>query len=547
MRNHSAVVICSPVGFEQVRSHETIRALSEVLANDGHTVLRFDYPSTGDSLDLPNSSGHVAAWIESIIEATRYAASLADSKSTSLIGIRLGGTLANTVAQEIEIDRLVLWEPSESGQHFCREMQILASATNSKAPNHSNNKNIDSGGFVITQETQESLKKLVLGKKTLLGHPPILLLERDDIRPNERRTSALEKDGSTVTRHEFSGYKQMMLAPQDSIAPVATISVIKEWLANQVGMTRSDDREPGYEAETSTIPEPITHFSNGLSEQAIQFGPEGRLFGILTRGQKENRQNLPTLIVLAGGAVPHYSANRMYVPLARRLATRGIDVLRVDLSGIGDSQASPDGPRQVPYTITMREDIESAMAAIGDISGAKSFSLLGLCSGAFGAMQAALISDQVTDIILVNQLVYFVPPEAYGKLAAGKIKAATAIDFPRNRTSPDRVLRKTLKSIGALGWWIGHLLQGRLIGGPLNRILWTLNQRNIQMVFIHSEDDPAIDALLLPAQQTVRRLIRSTRACRIIIPETDHTFSSAVSQQQLFDAVEHALVRRDNS
>jgi|GEM_PF-2659346 len=539
--SQSMVVICNPIGFEQVRTHATVRELAEVLADDGHTVLRFDYPSTGDSLDLPDTSGHVNAWIESIKTAIEYASGIANSKHTTLVGIRLGGTLANIVAEDTHVDGLVLWEPSESGKLFCREMQILASTTNSNQ-----SAGIDAGGFVITTETQESLNAMRLGTSPLTDNPPILLLERDDIRSTERRINTLENLGSTVTQQSISGYKQMMLAPQDSVVPVSTLAFIKNWLREQTGVPAEDICAVRRISEAPTNSSSVTHFSNGISEQAIRFGPDGRLFGILTRSRTEIGYERPTLITLCGGAVPHYSANRMYVALARRLASRGVDVLRIDLSGIGDSLAAPGGPRQIPYTSTTNEDLESAMDAVTTITGAREFSLFGLCSGAFGAMQAAMKFDQINEIILVNQLVYFVSENAYEKLAAGTVKAATDLDFPRNRTLPDRVFRKALKSAGVFGAWIGSLFQDRLIGGPLNQLLMAIKKRGTYIVFIHSEADPAIDALLLPAQRTVCRLIESNSAVRIVISNTDHTFSPAASQQQLIDAVVRVFDRRDN-
>ncbi len=542
LSNQSAVVICNPIGFEQVRTHATIRSLCEELAREGHTVLRFDYPSSGDSLDLSDPSAeHVSAWMASIKEAIQYVSGLANSTRTTLIGLRLGGTLANVVAEDVCVNGLILWEPSESGKHFCREMQILASTTKTKASAETTSGDIDAGGFVITEATQKSLNAVSLGKKPLAGNPPVLLLERDDIRSTGRRLTSLENQGCTVSQQVASGYKQMMLAPQDSEIPVASITVIKDWLNKQIDKSVSNESEQDGRSKMPDISPPTTNIADEISEEAIQFGPDGRLFGILTRGRTRLSENRPTLITLCGGAVPHYSANRMYVPLARRLAERGHDVFRMDLSGIGDSRPSPGGPRQVPYTSTIMADIESAMAVISETTGATEFSLFGLCSGAFAAMEMARHSKQINRIFLVNQLVYFVSDDEYTKLERGDCKAAEELDFPRNTGLPGRTIRKVLKSTGLAGALVGRYLQKYLVGGPLSQDLQNIASRDIQLIIINAEGDPAVDALMLPASRTVRRLIKSGSALLTTIPDTDHTFSSALSQTRLIETVENVL------
>src|ERR1051325_66360 len=43
------VVLCAPLGYEQVHAHRSFRVLADQLAAAGVTALRFDYHGTGDS------------------------------------------------------------------------------------------------------------------------------------------------------------------------------------------------------------------------------------------------------------------------------------------------------------------------------------------------------------------------------------------------------------------------------------------------------------------------------------------------------------------
>src|SRR4051794_16899669 len=43
------VIICPPVGHEQVHAHRSLRHLADALAGAGFLVMRFDYHGTADS------------------------------------------------------------------------------------------------------------------------------------------------------------------------------------------------------------------------------------------------------------------------------------------------------------------------------------------------------------------------------------------------------------------------------------------------------------------------------------------------------------------
>src|SRR4051812_24896601 len=123
------VVIVPPHGIEALAAAKTLRLLAEKLAERGHSVLRFDLPGTGDSLDdgLPDDA--TSCWTESVIEATKTLQMSAGASGIVLVGLRLGALLAASAASAIEnLEGVALLDPVISGQSYARELGISAQA-----------------------------------------------------------------------------------------------------------------------------------------------------------------------------------------------------------------------------------------------------------------------------------------------------------------------------------------------------------------------------------------------------------------------------------
>ena len=79
-----------------------------------------------------------------------------------------------------------------------------------------------------------------------------------------------------------------------------------------------------------------------MREEIVQFGDDNRLSGILTLSP-EMVTDRPLVIFLNAGIVHHVGPNRLHVKLARALAEERYEVLRFDLSGLGESLPAPAG------------------------------------------------------------------------------------------------------------------------------------------------------------------------------------------------------------
>ncbi len=125
----AGVVLCPPFGQEYMRAHRALRQLALQLNRLGYHVLRFDYRGTGDS------SGDMTGvdaddWLADIGFAIDELRDLAGIRHISLIGLRLGALFAAAAChRRSDIQRLVVWDPLQSGAAYERELLDEIAAT----------------------------------------------------------------------------------------------------------------------------------------------------------------------------------------------------------------------------------------------------------------------------------------------------------------------------------------------------------------------------------------------------------------------------------
>lgn len=126
-RQH-AVLICHPLGHEYTRSYRNLQQLALMLAGQGFEVLRFDYFGTG------NSNGECGDFrSESLQSDTRRAANYlmetTAAKQLSLIGLRMGATLASMLSSGNELDHeianIVALDPVSEGTVYLETLARL--------------------------------------------------------------------------------------------------------------------------------------------------------------------------------------------------------------------------------------------------------------------------------------------------------------------------------------------------------------------------------------------------------------------------------------
>ena len=126
-------------------------------------------------------------------------------------------------------------------------------------------------------------------------------------------------------------------------------------------------------------------------ETIVQFGPEGRLVGLLTGPE---RASGPTLVLPSAGLLPRSGPFRLHVELARRLAAHGVRTFRFDVPGVGESPRIPGWDA--------RRAVLAAIDHLAARHGCQRFVVGGLCSAADVGWKVALEDSRVDGLLMLD-------------------------------------------------------------------------------------------------------------------------------------------------
>ena len=139
-----------------------------------------------------------------------------------------------------------------------------------------------------------------------------------------------------------------------------------------------------------------------MKESCCQFGPEGRLAGIITEPGARTAPRLG-LVLVSAGLLPKSGPYRLYAELARRLARDGVVSLRFDLGGIGDSVQELGGH---PLKARTELEIRAALDYLSERHALHGVVLAGLCSGAEDSLRGAAADPRVTGVVMIDAFAY---------------------------------------------------------------------------------------------------------------------------------------------
>ena len=135
-----AVLLCYPTFNEYMRTHWAFRRLAGLLSEADCHVFRFDYFGTGDSTGH-GSEASVERWKADVVSAFMELKDVSVVRKISVVGARFGAALATLAStDDLEIDKLVLWDPVVSGKNYLDELIALNNSRSHIFPKISDNR-----------------------------------------------------------------------------------------------------------------------------------------------------------------------------------------------------------------------------------------------------------------------------------------------------------------------------------------------------------------------------------------------------------------------
>ena len=551
----TGVVLCSPIGYEAAGVHRTYRELASRLAARGYPALRFDYDGTGDSAGSARDAYPLRRWLDSISAAVDELRTAGGVRSVALFGVRFGGTLAALAALERrDVDELILWAPTPSGRVHLRELRLVHLVRSGGRRHRGRAPDLDAA-TPLSDATAASLSAIdLLTVKDRLAKR-VLLLQRDDLTGQEAALArAIEATGTPVDLHVPAGFRELMREAEDSVVPTAALESVIDWLVDAHAAERSPRPRLAVAPSAPAMTEAAS--GGGMREVIVQFGVEHPLFGVLTApSASPGRSDGPTLILLNVGAQSHVGPGRIYVTLARELASRGHKSLRFDIAGLGESPLPPNARESRLCSPASVDDVRAAMTFLGDLGHGNRFILAGLCSGASLAFHTAATDRRVVGAVLLNPRTFDWLEWTDGASLAAAMQASYSSTRHYARALFDaavwaRALRGQVQVRGIARVLMGRLrararadlraLSARAHGRKpfdtdIARTLREMSARGVRTLLVYGDEDGGLEAMAEHFGHAGRHLRRMKNVDLRIVEDADHTFSALESQRTVIE------------
>jgi pimeloyl-ACP methyl ester carboxylesterase len=558
-RKNTAVLILPPFGWEEVCSYRSRRHWAIELAHAGFPAARIDLPGTGDSGGAASDAGVLDRWDLAARTAVDWLRGLAGITRVAAIGIRLGGLLAvRALAGGTQVDDLVLWGVPARGRAYLRELRIQSAVVAIGCTEEHDGRTHSDGtlsltGFVVNPATVAALEAVDLATQPLpdLSGRRALLIERDGLGVDRTLAAALSGAGAQTRTLPADDYRLLMTAPLELGTPRESIAKTIDWLSAAAGLADSS-----YEAARSWAEavEETTMVVNDvrLTERLLGYaGRAGRMVGVLTR-PADHEPLLPVCIVLLAPG-RRVGPNRMWVETARRWAALGVQSVRFDIEGLGDSDGDGDlmTVEADLYAPRMTENVKELLDRLTELGIADRFVMVGLCSSAYWSFRAAIDEPRIIGATLVNQWSF----DVNEALVADRARA-------RSRTRASEALRKGMLKRMVEGVWHGSIhvsdLQRAFGGvrrlaqpagsaeaaqhGPVQTWLPTLTANGTDVAMIFSMHEPLYEQIVRFGYDDRRADWPNLFIERM--PVRDHEIRAPWAQALISDRIDAAIRRQ---
>jgi len=531
--------------------------LGAQLASEGFAVLHIDYDGTGDSSGTDDDPERVEAWRRSVNDAVDLMRA-GGARHVSLVGMRLGATLAASVSVDCKPDALVLWDPCDSGRSYLREQAVLrmvyesgenGAETSGVAPGtrHQGPGKVETLGTVYGPETVRAMSELTIGSVPDFLAGRVLALLRPEQAPKRRVLDRLSELGAEFA-DAVDQERALSVSYSQLFVPQGTLDTIVKWL-----LQHAPTEMGPLKVATRAIAAMSGPKGDGVTEEIKHLGPN-QLFAVLTRPTGQFPE--VTVVLLNAGTVDHTGPGRLWVDLARSWAAAGIAVSRVDLSGLGDSPARPGQRVDVVYSQDELEDVADIVGAVSPGT-PSAVVLMGLCSGAYHSVRAG-VDLGVGGVLAINPIfsrrLQEMPglrptPEppgwggttrrvarevrtfAHWKLIGADRRLTRVTGRLLGKAQKDRasvrVVGHVAQPLGEIWWWCVN----RISPGPRPaQVLERLVKQGVDTFVVCGRDETT--EIRRGEEGKLRRLEKNQRFHMELIPGTDHSLFTPVARDR---------------
>lgn len=538
-----AIVLCSAFGREELSSHASLRKLANRLAGAGSTVLRFDYLGTGDSAGGELSGNQLVTWKDSVIFAVEELKRLTGLERVVLIGLRLGAMLAWLAALErVDVTAVGLILPVLHGRNHVRELRVLHGSTQSQSCNSASG--LESGGFMLSSATIAALGEVDLRIPARAAADRVLVVDRDDMPTMTRGwRECLHRPGVEIEIHELFGATELLLDPHHSIEPEGMWEAVVTWVARLEPQHMSGDTDSDFN-DAARISEVL--------EQAIDLPVLGTTLAAVVSRPDSQAATGTVVLLLNAGATRRIGPSRVYVDVARASAALGHVAVRVDLSGLGDSDEIAGAKANVVYSPTAVDEVLEIVRQVSAWPGVARCVVVGLCSGAYHGFKAAVRGADVARVVAINPLTFFWSDDLADdqllrphqvraditRYRSSMISMESWRKLVRGNVDMGRLLRVLMTATRRTATRSVHGIARSLripLREDLARELSEVTGRGVPITFVFASNEPGLGLLLEQGGTAVSRLQRKSMIEIQTIEGGDHVFTLRRPRQRLVD------------
>jgi pimeloyl-ACP methyl ester carboxylesterase len=539
------VLICAPLGYENVIYHRQLAILARRIAAKGTPTLRFDWPgcgdSAGDDLDpdlIPRSLAAIQPAVDTLRDRTGV-------DRVDIVGLRIGATLAASVVGDVEhAGDVALWDPFASGKAYLRNLRAFERLARKPKAEVRSGSYESAAGFRLSRETVTSLESLDL-RQCDLGSPRRVFLGYRDGSASTDVADNFTAKGHDVTTAELEGLREVALGWAERPVPVSSFQAIEDWLG-------LPDREPGTDFPVLAGGRERwsgVQLENGVHEDPVLLADGSPMLGFVSLPPAESTGRSWVLFV-PNRYARRIGPNGLYRRWARSWAQFGLPSFRVDVNGTGDA-GGPDGERDWDmYQPHCVDDVVRALDFLREEFDGERAAVVGLCSGGYLGFHAALRNEMVKDVFLLNpQMLLWTDVETSvtlaTKLRGRLVRPQSWLRLLRNPVGLSRfvlpVVRRVL--VADLRWRL-KLRKDRPIDQWIRDSIRTLGERGCRLHFVFSEDDPGIGYLTRYLGNDMQGLADQPNVSFHVVEDADHTFTSLDRQIALHDLIAATLASR---